>query len=928
MDKFSYLGNADVSSIEAQFQQFLKDPDSVDESWKHFFQGFEFAQKHYDVDGQIHENVYLEFRVLNLINGYRTRGHLFTRTNPVRERRKYSPTLALENFELSENDLDKEFEAGKEVGIGKATLRDIVNHMEDTYCRSVGIEYNYIRNPERKSWIRSKIELDNLPKFTVEDKLRIFKKLNKATVYEQYLQRKFVGQKRFSIEGGEALIPAIDTIIEHGAELGVKEFVMGMAHRGRLNMLTNIFNKPYKDIFSEFEGKEFQDKGKRIDGDVKYHLGQSSSVTTRKGKKVHLTMAPNPSHLEAVDPVVGGITRGKIDRYLHDDSLVVPILIHGDAAIAAQGVVYEVIQMAELDGYGIGGTIHIVVNNQVGFTTNYLDGRSSTYCTDVAKVTLCPVFHVNGDDVEAMVQTVMIATEYRQRFKRDVFIDLLCYRKYGHNEGDEPKFTQPKLYDIIAHHPNPREVYALQLKKEGLLSESDEVKMRTDFEGILDKALEESKKISKASVSEFLGNTWSEFRMAEPGEMDTSPDTSFDLKKLKELAVNISTIPEPDRFFRKIVRLMDARLQMIKDDNLDWALGELLAYASLLAEGFDVRLSGQDVERGTFSHRHAVLISEDAEEEYLPLNHLPVDQGKFYVYNSLLSEYAVLGFDYGYSFSSPRALTLWEAQFGDFNNGAQIIIDQFISAAEEKWRTMNGIVMLLPHGYEGQGSEHSSGRLERFLALCAEENIQVCNATTPANYFHLLRRQMHRPFRKPLVIFTPKKLLRYPKAVSSITEMSKGSFQEVIDDVAVNANSVDTLVLCSGKIYYDVLEKRDTQAAGNNIALVRLEQLYPFPDKQVRALISKYKQAKRVIWLQEEPENMGAWSYIALKLRDIPLEYIGRDESASPAGGSPVIHNYRQEAILTALFKYAKANKAPKSNNSKDKKAPKKSTTS
>lgn len=928
MDKFSYLGNANVSSIEAQFQHFLKDPNSVDESWKHFFQGFEFAQKHYDVDSAVHENVYLEFRVLNLINGYRTRGHLFTRTNPVRERRKYSPTLALENFKLSESDLDKEFEAGKEVGIGKATLRDIVNHMEDTYCRSVGIEYNYIRNPERKGWIRSKIELNNLPKFTHDDKLRIFKKLNKATVYEQYLQRKFVGQKRFSIEGGEALVPAIDTIIEHGAELGVKEFVMGMAHRGRLNVLANIFNKPHKDIFSEFEGKEFQDNGKRIDGDVKYHLGQSSSVTTRKGKKVHLTLAPNPSHLEAVGPVVGGITRGKIDRYLHDDGLIIPILIHGDAAISAQGVVYEVVQMAELEGYGIGGTIHIVVNNQVGFTTNYLDGRSSTYCTDVGKVTLCPVFHVNGDDVEAMVQTVMIATEYRQRFKRDVFIDLLCYRKYGHNEGDEPKFTQPKLYDIIAHHPNPREVYAQQLQKEGHLSESDEAEMRTEFEEILDKALEESKKTSKASVSEFLGNTWSEFRMAEPGEMDTSPDTSFDLKKLKELAVNISTIPEPDRFFRKIVRLMDARLKMIEEDNLDWALGELLAYATLLAEGFDVRLSGQDVERGTFSHRHAVLISEDAEEEYLPLNHLPSDQGKFYVYNSLLSEYAVLGFDYGYSFASPRALTLWEAQFGDFNNGAQIIIDQFISAAEEKWRTMNGIVMLLPHGYEGMGSEHSSGRLERFLALCAEENIQVCNATTPANYFHLLRRQMHRPFRKPLVIFTPKKLLRYPKAVSTIGEMSTGTFQEVLDDMAVDAKNVDTLTFCSGKVYYDALEKRDTQEAGNNIALVRLEQLYPFPDKQIRSLINKYKNAKRVIWLQEEPENMGAWSFVARKLRDVPLEYIGRDESASPAGGSPVIHNYRQEALLAALFKYAKLNKDLKSNNSNDKKAPKKSTAS
>lgn len=906
MDKFSYLGNADISSIETQFQQFIKDPDSVEESWKHFFQGFEFAQKHYDVDGKVHENVYLEFRVLNLINGYRTRGHLFTRTNPVRERRKYSPTLALENFDLEESHLDTEFEAGEEIGIGKATLREIVKHLEDTYCRSIGIEYNYIRDPERKYWIRSKIELENLPKFSKEGKMQIFEKLNQATVYEQYLQKKFVGQKRFSIEGGESLIPAIDNIIEHGATLGVKEFVMGMAHRGRLNVLANIFNKPFEDIFSEFEGKEFEDQGKRIDGDVKYHLGQSSGIKTKKGHSVHLTLAPNPSHLEAVDPVVGGLTRGKIDRYLKDNSLIVPILIHGDAAIAAQGVVYEIIQMAQLDGYAVGGTIHIVVNNQVGFTTNYLDGRSSTYCTDVGKVTLSPVFHVNGDDVEAMVQTVMIAVEYRQRFKRDVFIDLLCYRKYGHNEGDEPKFTQPKLYDLIAQHPNPREIYAQQLTDEGVLNDEQNEEIREGYEKRLDKALDASKKVSKASVSQFLGNTWKDLRMAEPGELDNSPDTGYDLKKLEKLAKTMTTLPDDLKVFRKIKKLMDDRLNMVDNDTLDWAMGELLAYATLLTENHDVRLSGQDVERGTFSHRHSVILSEDAEDEYLPLNHLSDEQGTFYVYNSLLSEYAVLGFDYGYAFACPNALTLWEAQFGDFNNGAQIIIDQFISAAEEKWRTMNGIVMLLPHGYEGMGSEHSSARLERFLSLCAEDNIQVCNATTPANYFHLLRRQLHRPFRKPLIVLTPKKLLRYPKAVSKMEEMSTGTFQEVIDDIEVKAEQVDTLVFCSGKIYYDALEKRDSEDQGHNIALVRLEQLYPFPEKQIRSVMNKYNKAKRIIWMQEEPENMGAWAFVARKLRDVPLVYIGRDESASPAGGSPVIHQYRQEALLAGLFKYAK----------------------
>jgi 2-oxoglutarate dehydrogenase E1 component len=905
MDKFSFLGNADINAVESQFQEYLKNPENVDETWRHFFEGFEFARKNFGEDAASCEPVYLEFRVLNLISGYRSSGHLFTRTNPVRERRKYSPTLALENFQLGEEHLDMEFEAGEEVGLGKTTLRNIVDHLEETYCRSIGIEYNYIRNPERRSWIRHKIELENRPKFSAAKKLQIFEKLNQATVFEQYLQKKFVGQKRFSVEGGEALIPGIDHIIEHGAEKGVKEFVVGMAHRGRLNVLANIFGKPFQEIFSEFEGKEFEDNGKRIDGDVKYHLGQSSHVSTKNGHDVHLTLAPNPSHLEAVDPVVEGLTRAKIDNYLGDESKIIPILVHGDAAIAAQGVVYEVIQMAQLDGYSAGGTIHIVVNNQVGFTTNYLDGRSSTYCTDVGKVTLSPVFHVNGDDIEAMVQTVMIAVEYRQRFQRDVFIDLLCYRKYGHNEGDEPKFTQPKLYDLIANHPNPRDIYAEQLVKEGVLNEEVNQQLRTDYEAVLDKAYEASKKVSKASVSQFLGFTWKDLRMAEPGEMETSPDTGYDHKKLRELAIRMNTLPKDMAFFRKVAKLMKDRVEMVENDQLDWAMGELLAYATLLAEGHNVRISGQDVERGTFSHRHAVLKTTDDEEEYLPLNHLQEKQGNFYAFNSLLSEYAVLGFDYGYAFATPMGLTIWEAQFGDFNNGAQIIIDQFISAAEEKWRTMNGIVMLLPHGYEGQGSEHSSARIERFLSLCGDENMQVCNATTPASFFHLLRRQIHRPFRKPLIVFTPKKLLRYPKAVSSLKEMSSGKFLEVIDDVFVNASNVDTIAFCSGKIYYDALTQREETQSGENIALVRLEQLYPLPEKQIRGILKKYKNAKNLIWLQEEPENMGPWSFIMRKLRDLPLKYIGREESASPAGGSPIMHNFRQQAVLDELFNYA-----------------------
>lgn len=914
MDKFSYLSNADVSWFEAQFQKFQKDPESVEESWRKFFEGFEFARTNYDVnaDGANCENVHKEFRVINLINGYRGRGHLFTRTNPVRERRKYSPTLDIANFGLDANDMNTVFQAGEEIGIGPATLKDIIDHLDETYCRSIGIEYNYIRDPERMGWIRNNIEINNRPKFSAETKLEIFNKLNQATVFEQYLQKKFVGQKRFSVEGGEALVPAIDRIIEHGATLGVKEFVMGMAHRGRLNVLTNIFGKPAQEIFSEFEGKAFEDNGKRVDGDVKYHLGYSCNVNTLNGKKVHLTLAPNPSHLEAVDPVVEGITRAKIDNYLEDNSLIVPILVHGDAAIAAQGIMYELVQMAQLDGYATGGTIHLVVNNQVGFTTNYLDGRSSTYCTDVAKVTLCPVFHVNGDDVEAVVQTVQIALEYRQRFKRDVFVDLLCYRKYGHNEGDEPKFTQPKLYDLIAVHPNPREIYGQQLMEEGILSPEKDDQLRTEVEHGLDKALDAAKKIAKASVMKFLENTWKDLRMSTPEDFHQSPDTGFDSKKLRELAISANTLPKDKKFFRKVVKLMEDRLKMVEEDKLDWAMGELLAYATLLSETKNVRISGQDVERGTFSHRHAVIKTEDTEEEYVPLNHIAKNQGDFYIYNSLLSEYAVLGFDYGYAFGSPHSLTIWEAQFGDFNNGAQIIIDQFITAGEEKWRTMNGLVMLLPHGYEGMGSEHSSARLERFLTLCAEDNIQVCNISTPANFFHALRRQLHQPFRKPLIVMSPKKLLRHPQATSKLSEMAKGRFQEIIDDTEVKVENVDTLVFCSGKIYYEIMEEREKQNAGFNMAFVRMEQFFPLPDKQVRAVVAKYKNAKKLIWMQEEPENMGAWVFVSRKYKDLNFEYIGREESASPAGGSPIIHNYRQNLIIEALFKNAKTVKQNK----------------
>ena len=905
MDQFSYLSNADVDAIEALYQQYKKDPESVDFGWKKFFEGFEFSQTSYEEGGAIPENVQKEFRVINLINGYRSRGHLFTLTNPVRERRKYAPTLDIENFGLTEADLDTEFEAGEEVGIGKATLRNIISHLKDTYCQSIGIEYMYIRQPEHVEWIRNRIELKNRPVLSADEKKHIFKKLNQATVFEQFLQKKFVGQKRFSIEGNESLIAAIDDLVESGSKMGAKEFIVGMAHRGRLNTLAHIFGKPYEEIFSEFEGKEYDEPGD-FDGDVKYHLGYSTDVVADSGKEVHLTLCPNPSHLEAVDPVVEGLCRSKIDHYLGDEKAIVPILIHGDAAIAGQGVVYEVVQMAQLDGYRTGGTVHIVVNNQIGFTTNYLDGRSSTYCTDVGKVTLSPVFHVNADDVEAVIQTVRIALEYRQTFGRDVFIDLLGYRKYGHNEGDEPKFTQPKLYKAIATHPNPREIYLEKLVGEKVLSADDGKTMQGSLEEELSAKFDAAKELSKAYVKHFLEETWKGYRQSEAKDFDQSPETAVSKKKLIALAKAMSELPEGKKWFRKTKKLMADRLKMIEEDRLDWSMGELLAYATLLDENHPVRISGQDVERGTFSHRHAVVKTEDDEEEFISLNNVSKDQANLSIHNSLLSEYAVLGFEYGYAFGTPHGLTIWEAQFGDFFNGAQITIDQFISAAEDKWRTMNGLVMLLPHGYEGMGSEHSSGRMERFLQLCAENNMQVANCTNPANYFHLLRRQLKREFRKPLIVFTPKKLLRYPKAVSSINDLAKGRFLEVIDDPDVKKANVDTVALCTGKIYYDILEEKEKLGAGDNIAVVRMEQLYPLPEKQLDALVKKYGKDTKYIWVQEEPENMGAWSYMLRKCRHLNLDVIARASSGSPAAGSPLIHEHRQQDILDRLFANAK----------------------
>ncbi len=913
MDKFSYLGNADISSVEVLFQQYLKDNTSVDYGWQKFFEGFEFARKNYEDVGEIPHSVKKEFDVINLINGYRSRGHLFTLTNPVRERRKYSPPLDVETFGLSQNDLETVFHAGVQIGIGPAKLKDIVAHLKQTYCQSIGVEYRYIRLPAIIDWMQEKMERSkNTPNFSKDEKIEILKSLNRGVEFESFLHTKFVGQKRFSLEGGESAIPALEAICERGADMGIKDFVIGMAHRGRLNILTNILHKKYEDLFAEFEGYLSEDS--LFDGDVKYHMGFSCDRTTKNGNAFHISLTPNPSHLEAVDPVVEGISRAKIDNFHNgDNNKVCPILIHGDAALAGQGIVYEVIQMSQLDGYKTGGTIHLVINNQVGFTTNYLDGRSSTYCTDVAKVVLAPVFHVNGDDVEALVFTVQLAMEFRQKFHRDVFIDVLCYRKYGHNEGDEPRFTQPLLYKAIAAHPNAREIYSNKLISEGSVNAEAAKEIEKNFKDLLQGKLDEAKAAGKTTIPSFLNSQWSGFEMADSNAFDKATDTSVDKKTFLDIAKKTVVLPKDKKFFNKTQKLFDDRSAMITNDNYDWAMGELMAYATLMNEGNNVRFSGQDVERGTFSHRHAVVKIEDSEQEYTPLNNIGA-KGALTIYNSLLSEYGVLGFEFGYSLTAPNALTIWEAQFGDFFNGAQTIIDQFITSAEYKWRRMSGLVMLLPHGYEGMGPEHSSARMERFLQQCAENNLQIVNCTTPANQFHVLRRQIKRNFRKPLICFTPKKLLRYPTCVSSINDFISGGFKEIIDDPSTSlragSTGVKKIVFCTGKVYYDLIEGKEKD--GNiDIAIVRLEQLYPFPANQLNEVVAKYKNATEYLWVQEEPENMGAWAHIFMAFRSVKLKegqtlkYIGRNASASPATGYGKIHPKQQQSIIDKVFSKA-----------------------
>lgn len=906
MEKFSYLGNADPQTIESLYKAFLSDPESVSKDWQNFFQGFDFALTRYpDTDNVSEKETRVfrnEFNVIDLVNAYRERGHLFTQTNPVRTRRQYAPTLDHSNFGLTDEDLENTFQAGNEIGIGKSSLRKIIDHLKATYCRSVGAEYMFIRSPEVVEWLKNKMETTrNMPDFDKEAKWQILKKLTEAVGFEHFVRMRFPGQKRFSLEGCETLIPALDSVIELGAEMGIKEYVIGMAHRGRLNVLANILKKPYRRIFSEFQSNAYDDEG--LLGDVKYHLGCTLEAPTNNGEIINLSISPNPSHLEAVNPVVQGIARAKADqKYLSDYQKVAPILIHGDASMAGQGIIYEVIQMSQLPAYKTGGTIHLIINNQLGFTTNYLDGRSSTYCTDVAKTIQSPVFHVNGDDVEAVVYTIGLAMQFRQKFQRDVFIDLLSYRKYGHNESDEPRFTQPILYKIIEKHPDPAAIYIKKLIGEGSISEEDAIQLRESYNALLDKELTESHKIEKGSIDPFLEKTWEGFPKPDQLQVFDGADTRTDTQTLKMLGEKMCSLPKSMSFFRKTIRLMQEREKMLEDgQKLDWAMGELLAYASLLNEGVDVRFSGQDVARGTFSHRHAVLITEDTAAGYVPLNNISDNQGRFEIYNSLLSEYGVLGFEYGYAMASPGSLVIWEAQFGDFVNGAQIILDQFLTSAEEKWRVMNGLVLLLPHGFEGQGPEHSSARMERFLASCADNNIQVANCTTPASFYHLLRRQMKRNYRKPLVVFTPKSLLRHPQCTSTLEELASGSFHSVIDDAAADTEFVQRVVFCSGKIFYELDEHRRKNNI-QNTAIIRLEQLYPFPLEDIKALQMKYSNAQRWLWVQEEPKNMGAWYFIKEFMHFMDPGVIARPPSGSPASGSSKFHTIQQNKIVEKAF--------------------------
>ena len=913
MKDFQYITNAHPAYIENLYNDFVKDPESVDADLRKFFEGFDFAFSNGEsskLNGASASAASVpvvdwmsEIRVYRIILGYRNKGHLLADTNPIRPRKDRGANIELAFYGLSAADLDKTFNAGNLIGLGTTTLRNIVAHLEKCYSSHLGVEFKYISDQKKVDWLTKAVEKTMLEPLALPQKRRILQKLNEGVMFEKFLHTKYIGQKRFSLEGGETTIAALDAIINSSAEEGVQEVVIGMAHRGRLNVLANILGKTYEQIFSEFEGKSTPDTTMGS-GDVKYHLGFSSFLDTANGKKIHLKLCPNPSHLEAVDPVVIGFSRSKADvLYNSDYDKILPILIHGDASVAGQGIVYEVLQMSGLKGYYTGGTIHFVINNQIGFTTDFEDARTADYCTSVAAMVQAPVLHVNGDDAEAVVKASEIATRYRQEFNSDIFIDMVCYRKHGHNEGDEPKFTQPQLYALIDKHLNPREVYTQYLIQNGEADAQALAKeMEQQFLNDLQERLDEVKQNPLPYTYQQPEIAWKAMRKATPDDFITSPVTGISTSTFKSLFEGLMKWPADFKPLRKVEKLLQDKIKLFNDEQkIDWATGELMAYGSLLIEGKDVRMSGQDVKRGTFSHRHAVLYDENNNAEYNRLDHFTEMQAPFRIYNSLLSEYAVLGFEYGYSMANPNALVIWEAQFGDFCNGAQTMIDQFIVAAETKWQRMNGVVMLLPHGYEGQGPEHSSARMERFLQMCAELNIVITNITTSANFFHALRRQLTWPFRKALVNFAPKANLRHPGSYSLASEFTEGRFREVLDDAFVkDAADVKKVLFCSGKIYFDLAE-RQLKDNRNDVAIVRVEQIYPLPQNQLDELYKKYSKAIWH-WVQEEPLNMGAASFLRMNLKNINFYIISRSQSASTATGYAKIHGKEQTEIIDMAF--------------------------
>ena len=911
MKDFSYITSSHPSYIEQLYQEFSRSPESIDPDLRKFFEGFDFAVTQLEgkpstaaIASGSEIDWKKELGVYRLILGYRNKGHLIAKTNPIRERKDRGANLDLGFFGLSESDLDSTFYAGNLIGLGTVTLRAIQQHLQKCYASHVGIEFKYISNQEKINFLTTEMEEKFTTPLPFDKKKRILEKLNQGVIFEKFLHTKYIGQKRFSLEGGETTIAALDAMINSSAALGVKEVVIGMAHRGRLNVLANIMGKTYEHIFSEFEGKSTPDQTMGS-GDVKYHLGYGSEVETPEGNKVALKLMPNPSHLEAVDPVVLGFSRAKADvMYNSKYDAILPVLIHGDASIAGQGIVYEILQMSGLDGYLTGGTIHFVINNQIGFTTNFEDARSADYCTSLAAMVQAPVMHVNGDDPEAVVKCMEIATRYRQQFNSDVFIDMVCYRKHGHNEGDDPKFTQPKLYSNIEKHPNPRENYIAQLTEHESPELQDMAKeMEKKFWSDLQERLDEVKQHPLPYHYQAPELVWKSMVRATQDDFEKSPATAIQEKQFKSLFDAIMTMPDGFKPLKKIEKLLQDKIALLeKESKVDWSTGELLAYASLLAEGKNVRMSGQDVRRGTFSHRHAVLLDEFEQVQHNRLSTIKNAKGKFSIYNSLLSEYGVLGFEYGYALADPETLVLWEAQFGDFSNGAQTMIDQFISSAEQKWNRMNGVVMLLPHGYEGQGPEHSSARLERYLQMCAELNMVVTNITTAANFFHALRRQMTWNFRKPLINFSPKANLRHPGSYSSVEEFTKGGFQELIDDQSADAKKVKRVLFCSGKVYFDLNEYK-TKNNIEDVAIVRLEQIYPLASTQLEQLNKKYKKAEWV-WVQEEPLNMGAASFLKMNLNSFEFRLIGRAASAATATGFSKVHAKEQEEIIQKAFAF------------------------